>query len=306
MADAQPDVINLHFLGPYSAFPDDLEGCPLVVSTWGAEIIPMVAEPESDRIRKVEILQRARSVVALSHFLAAATARYAELPADRVETLYWGVDLGQFTPKALPCEAPVIGFVKHLSPKYGADDLIEALPRIIEEVPQARVLMLGKGPQEEALRAMASRLGVASAIDWVGGVEHDRIPGYYASMALSVMPSTHESETLGIAALESQAMQVPVVASRIGGIPESVLDGRTGLLAPPRRPDALAEAILKLLLDRQYRLQLGRQGREYIERRFNWDDTIKGMVAILREAVHEGDRTEAGSRSPGIPGRLGG
>ena len=72
---------------------------------------------------------------------------------------------------------------------------------------------------------------------WHGVVGHEFMPAYFSRMAISVMPSTHESETLAVAGIESQAMRVPVIASRIGGLPESIRDGETGILVPPRDPD---------------------------------------------------------------------
>ena len=112
--------------------------------------------------------------------------------------------------------------------------MIEAMPQVLRRVPEARVMMLGAGPEEPALRTSAKDLGVADAITWHGHIPHEQMPSYYRQMALTVVPSVHDSETLGVSALESQAMQVPVVGSRIGGLPESVLDGQTGLLVPPR------------------------------------------------------------------------
>jgi glycosyltransferase involved in cell wall biosynthesis len=266
---------------------EDIRNYPLVISTWGSEILPNEPEPEVVRAAKVSYLRKAQRVIALSDFLADATAEYAGIDRRQVVRHYWGVDLDQFRPRQEPCDEPVIGFAKALTTKYGAEYLIDALPRILKVVPQARLIMVGDGNLEALLRQRAARLGVHRAIDWIGRVQHSEMPHYYARMALSVMPSIYASETLGVSALESQAMRVPVVASRVGGIPESVIDGETGVLVAARDAQALADAIVKLLVDNERRIRLGNQGRAFVERQFDWRRTLQNTVALYHEVVSE-------------------
>jgi glycosyltransferase involved in cell wall biosynthesis len=282
---AKPDLIHVHFPGAFSVPLEDLPGLPLVVSTWGAEIIPLSPENDSERRVKIALLQRADRVVALSRFLAQATTEYASLDPARVQTIYWGVDLAQFVPSTQPTTGSVIGFAKALLPKYGPEYLIEALPRVLGKVPSARVMMLGSGREESSLRAQANSLAVADAITWHGYIDHQQMPAYFRQMAVTIVPSVHESETLAVSALESQAMKVPVVGSRIGGLPESVLDGQTGLLVPPRDPQALADAIVRLLNHHDLRKNFGQQGRQHIERRFDWLHSLESMVALYQELL---------------------
>jgi glycosyltransferase involved in cell wall biosynthesis len=285
MATQDFDLVHLHYPQPYSLFVEELQGTPLIVSTWGSEILPMDAEPAHRKTLKVQYLRHARRVVALSNFLADATAEYGGLDRRDIAMQYWGVDLGQFTADADPCDEPVIGFAKALSKQYGAEYVIDALPRILDAVPQARVLMLGTGDLEGALRAQAQRLHVDHAIEWMGRVDYAEMPRAYARMTLSVMPSVYPSETLGVSALESQAMNVPVVASRIGGIPESVIDGETGILVPPRDARSLADAVVALLRDPGTRRRLGRQGRAHVARHFDWQRSLDNMTALYQTVI---------------------
>jgi glycosyltransferase involved in cell wall biosynthesis len=287
LSEAKPDLIHVHFPSAYSVPLADIRGLPLVVSTWGAEIIPMDRESEPERIGKVALLNRANRILASSKYLAEATSNYAGLDPNGVQTLYWGVDLNKFVPSNPPAEGPVIGFAKAFWPKYGAKYLIEALPQVLSSVPDARVMMLGTGPEESMLRMNAKQLGVADAITWHGHITHEQMPDYYRQMALTVVPSVHESETLGVSALESQAMQVPVVASRIGGLGESVLDGETGLLVPPRDPEALASAIVRLLTNQELRTTLGQKGRRRVESQFDWRHTLEKTVEVYRELLQD-------------------
>jgi L-malate glycosyltransferase len=277
------DVIHVHYPHPYSLFLEDIRSYPLVVSTWGSEIVPMVAESDADKEKKVSILRRANRVVALSKFLAKATGDYAAIDPKKIVMHYWGVDLAQFSPRGKRSDDPVIGFTKGLSRQYGAEYLVDALPIVLKRVPKARVLMIGGGELTAAIRERAYHLGVSKSIEWLGPIDHSVIADYYARMTLSVMPSAYPSETLGLSALESQAMAIPVVASRIGGIPESVVDGETGILVPPRDPEALAAAILELLSSRDLRDQMGRHGRMHVERHFDWRCTLEKMTALYRD-----------------------
>jgi len=111
------------------------------------------------------------------------------------------------------------------------------------------------------------------------------VPAAMAQCDIIVMPSRDASETLGIAALEAQAMGVPVIATEIGGIPEAVQDGVGGLLIPPGDAEALAAALLRLARDSALRARLGRQGRAFIAAHFDWERTLDAMEAVYRRVV---------------------
>jgi glycosyltransferase involved in cell wall biosynthesis len=100
-----------------------------------------------------------------------------------------------------------------------------------------------------------------------------------------VMPSVYESETFGVAAIEASAAEVPVVASRVGGVPEAVIDGQTGLLVPPRDVDKLAEACISMIDDPQRRREMGLAGRRFVERYYSWPDNTRLMGEIYRATL---------------------
>jgi glycosyltransferase involved in cell wall biosynthesis len=224
-------------------------------------------------------------VVASSAHLGAETARYAGLAPERVQVLHWGVDLDQFHPANGPCDRPVIGFLKNLQEVYGPDVLLDCLPELLWALPEVRVLMIGGGRLEAWLKQRAEHLGVQHAIDWIGYVDYSAIPDYLSRMAVTVMPSRREA--LGMAAIESQAMGVPVVASRVGGIPECVLDGTTGVLVPPDDPQALGRALRTVLTDSALRHRLARNGRGHVAAKFNWRTTLQKMIAIYESVVEK-------------------
>jgi len=293
----RPDILHMHYLGPTPA-PILLGFRPFVVSVWGADILGekgLATESHRDRFLKRLILRRADAVTALSRYLAAATCRYARLNHDRVSFCPWGVDLEQFQPgpngrRPAGDSAPItIGFVKHLEPKYGPDYLLRAIPGIRARHPDIRVVLLGDGGMRDQLESLCRALGIANIVDFMGDVPHGEVPRYMANMDIFVMPSVHESETFGVAAIEAQAMGVPVVASRIGGVSEAVLHDRTGLLVPPRDPEALASAVVRLIENEELRRSLAGEGRRFVARHYDWR-TNAGRVEQLHADLVSGER----------------
>ena len=295
LRDLRPDILHMHYLAPLPA-PVLLMFRPFVVSVWGADILGergLIAERRRLKLLKTLVLRRAHAILATSNFLAAGTRRYAGLRPDRVSVYAWGADLDQFQPvpraASMPrCQAPiVIGFVKHLEAKYGAEYLLRAIPAIRARHPGIRVVLLGGGSLRAPLEHLVGSLSIGDVVRFAGEVPHDQVPHHMAGMDIFVMPSVHESETFGVAAVEAQAMGIPVVATRIGGIPEAVLENRSALLVPPRDPDALSRAVVRLIEDPALRRSMSEEGRRFVERRYDWRRNA-GRVEALYERLLSG------------------
>lgn len=300
LRELRPAILHMHYLTALPA-PVLLRFRPFIVSVWGADILGekgLAAEGRQIRFLKTLVLRRAHAVLATSEFLAAATRRYAGLRADRVTVYPWGVDLYQFQPVPRADPSPerdtpiVIGFVKHLEPKYGAEYLIRAIPSIRARHPAIRVLVLGSGSLRAQLEHMAASLSVSDVVSFYGKVPHDEVPRYMTEMDIFVMPSVHESETFGIAAVEAQAMGIPVVATRIGGVPEAVLENRTALLVPPRDPEALAQAVVRLIEEPALRRSMSRKGRCFVERSYDWRRNAGRVEALYARLLSGAPATE--------------
>lgn len=277
----RPQVLHQHWFEVPRLAPLFPRRIPLVISTWGADIVRSWEQTEQEAARRYAA--RATVVLGSSQFLADAAATVLNRPVER---LYWGVDLQQFFPRPAGAHDGFrIGFMKHLLPKYGPDVALSAFARLAPHVPTASLHLYGDGPMYHELVADTERLGLSSAVHFYGRIPYDEVPDAMAAFDVMVMPSRDPSETLGVAALEAQAMGIPVVATVIGGVPESVLHGEGGLLVPPDDPELLAEA-LQYLADRpEMRARLGEEGLARVRAQFDWSHTLDEMETVYHRVT---------------------
>jgi glycosyltransferase involved in cell wall biosynthesis len=176
----------------------------------------------------------------------------------------------------------IVGVVARLEPEKGHPTLIEAWPIVLRAVPDAYLLIVGEGSRRDALEAQARELRVAHRVVFTG--RRDDVPAVTAALDVAVLPSYREAQ--GLTILEAMALSRPVVASNVGGIPEMIEDGRTGLLVPPHDADALAAAIIRLLKNHPLADTLGRAGHDMVHDRF----CIELMVGATQSIYDEGAR----------------
>lgn len=200
---------------------------------------------------------------------------------DRVRVVPCGVDLGVFTPGTARThqaddERPLrLLSLGRLVERKDVAGVIEALARIAGQGPPVELLVAGgppvaeldRDPEVRRLRDLAARAGVADRVRFLGAVSHDEVPGLLRDV--DVVVCTPWYEPFGIVPLEAAACGLPVIASAVGGMLDTVVHERTGLLVPPRDPAAVADALLRLT-DRRFRLRLGAAARVRAERRYGW------------------------------------
>ncbi len=173
-------------------------------------------------------------------------------------------------------DRPVVVCVSRLVPRKGQDTLIEAMPRILAAVPDAVLLVVGGGPYEGDLHALAASTGVADSVVFTGAVPWSELPAHYGAGDVFAMPCRTrrgglDVEGLGIVYLEASATGLPVVAGDSGGAPDAVLDGETGWVVRGGAPEDAADRIVALLQDPALRRRMGERGRAWVEERWRWD-----------------------------------
>jgi glycosyltransferase involved in cell wall biosynthesis len=209
-----------------------------------------------------------------------------------VDLIYNGVDLQRYDHQEPCCTLPdeygmepgsqIVGVVARLEPEKGHPTLFDAWPIVVRAVPDSYLLVVGEGSRRDALEAQARELRIAHRVVFTG--RRDDVPAVTAALDVAVLPSYREAQ--GLTILEAMALSRPVVASDVGGIPEMIQDGTTGLLVPPHDPDALAAAIIRLLTDHPLADTLGRAGHDLVHDRF----CIELMVRAIESIYDEGAR----------------
>ena len=223
------------------------------------------------------------AVVAVSESTRAALVAQG-YPAGRVVVVHNGIDVGETAaaprrPAEIPAGAPMLLLVGRLAPVKGQRELVEALARLTAA--DAHVVLVGKdieqgGAYERDLQARAAKLGVRDRVVFAG--YRDDVPGLMAGADVLVLPS--HAEGLPLVVLEAMAAARPVVASAVGGTPELVVDGETGILVPPGDVGALATALDALLADPPRARRLGEAGRRRVERAFTLEAMSGRVLAV--------------------------
>ncbi len=294
LARINPEIIHNHMyraeiVGTKAALALQAAGYPrpYVVST-----------VHSSRVRSAEDREALRRLTPSMDRLVAVSKSIESKLADEGRTgvpislVYNGVDLERYDHQEPCCTlreeygmepgSPIVGVVARLEPEKGHPTLLDAWPMVLREFPDAYLLIVGEGSRSEALAAQAAELRVGHRVVFTG--RREDMPAVTAALDVAVLPSYREAQ--GLSVLEAMALSRPVVASNVGGIPEMIEDGVTGLLVPPRDPDALAAAILRLLRDHRLADMLGRAGHDLAYRRF----CLEQMIASIEDIYDEGAR----------------
>lgn len=294
LAEVRADVIHNHM------FRAETVGtrAALALAEVGHRRPYVVSTIHSSRIRSEEDRQHLRDLTPYMDQLIAVSKAIEHKLRDEeritapVRLIYNGVDLSRYDRQEPCCTLPeeyglepgsqLVGVVARLEPEKGHPTLLEAWPEVLRSCPHSYLLIVGEGSRREALEAQVRDLRIAHRVVFTG--RRDDIPAVTAALDVAVLPSYREAQ--GLTILEAMALSRPVVASDVGGIPEMITDGVTGLLVPPHDATALASAIIRLLRDHPYADTLGRAGHDLVHDRF----CIELMVAAVQTIYDEGAR----------------
>ncbi|HUQ77855.1 MAG TPA: glycosyltransferase [Patescibacteria group bacterium] len=294
LALVRPDVIHTHM---YRA---DIIGtkAALALRDTGHRAPYVVSTVHSSRVRSHEDRELLRQLTpAMDQLIAVSKSIEHKIASEHrtgapVRLIYNGVDLQRYDHQE-PCApfgdqygiepgSKIVGVVARLEPEKGHQTLIEAWPSVLREVPDAYLLIVGEGSRRDFLEQWASAHKVGHRVVFAG--RRDDIPAVTAALDVAVLPSWREAQGLSI--LEAMALSRPVVASDVGGIPEMVEDGVTGLLVEHDNPVALAAAVVRLLKDPAYAASIGRAGHDLVHERF----CVELMVKAIEQIYDDGAR----------------
>jgi glycosyltransferase involved in cell wall biosynthesis len=293
LADLRPDVVHTHM---YRA---DIVGTKavLALANAGHRRPYLVSTVHSSRIRSAADRETLRNLTPhIDQLIAVSNAIVEKIAAERpdlapVELIYNGVDLDRYDHQEPCCTlrdeygmeagSQIVGVVARLEPEKGHQTLIDAWPHVLRRVPDAYLLVVGEGSRRDLLEQQAAANQVAHRVVFTG--RRDDVPAVTAALDVAVLPSHREAQGLSI--LEAMALTRPVVASDVGGIPEMIEDGVTGLLVPHDEPVKLADAIVRLLTDHGFADTIARAGHDLVHDRFCIELMIKAIETIYERGA---------------------
>jgi glycosyltransferase involved in cell wall biosynthesis len=299
----QPDVVHTFLIvaGIYGRLAAFAAGVPLVLA---AEQNVYARKPRRHALMERALATRTYRVVACCEVVGRYYQRQVGVPRSKIAVLYNAVRFGRLPLPTdaetarfalrLPPESVVLGTLGRLTEQKGQRTLLLALASLVREIPNLVLFLAGAGPLQAALEAEAARLGLADHVRFLG-VRRDRAT-LYAAMDVFVLPSRWEG--LSLALVEAMGAGRAVVATSVGGNPEVVSHGETGLLVPADDAEALADAIRGLARDRERRESLGAAAAETARRRFSIEQHAADLAALYRHGLAEraGRPSLAGAR----------
>ena len=285
----QPDWLHAHYATGYGTLGRLSRFESLLLSVWGSDVFEF---PEQSRWHKaflVKNLQAATQICSTSHIMAATTQHLCG-DDKAIAITPFGIDISLFYPSPELRNHSVfkIGTVKTLAPQYGIDTLIQAFYQLRNQLQdkepllaqQLRLCIAGDGQQRAELKALVRRLGLETVTEFVGHLPHAQVPTYLNQLDIYVAASRQDS--FGVAILEASACGLPVVVSRVGGLPEVVEEGLTGLLVEKDNVEQFAAALLKLIQNQSLRDSIGEAGRQHVIDNYDWRESV-----LILETVYD-------------------
>lgn len=244
----------------------------------------------SNPLRKMKYEWGVDRIVAISEGVRKVLVQDG-LDPEKIEVIRSGIEPSRFDPNypptearrefAIPDNAPVVGCVAHFADHKGHRYLIEAAARVVRSEPAVRFLLVGDGELKSDIERQINSLNMDRSVILTGF--RSDIPRILAAMDIVTLAS--HKEGLGTSLLDAMAMARPVVATRVGGIPEMIQDGLNGILVSPKDPERLAEALIRLIRDEPARRRMGEAGRARVQSEFSAEAMARATEALYRRVM---------------------
>ena len=288
----KPQVINAHWLVPQglvAVLAKAVTGskAPLVCTLHGGDIFGLTGVI-LDGLKKF-VLNQCAAVNVVSSAMAETVAALG-IDRTRINIVPMGVDLlGSFIPGECKKTPKSLLFVGRFAEKKGLIYLVNAMPKVLDRHPDARLTIIGHGPLEEVIKQRIRKLGLQHAVIFGGAVKNNELPAIYQQAQIVVFPSIIDSrgdtEGFGLVMVEAMGCGCAVIASDLPAIHDSVIDGETGLLARQKDSGDLAEKINDLLDNPEKCSRLSSRARTYILERYDWILTAAKYAAVFNNLV---------------------
>lgn len=288
------DIVHCHYASSYGllgkiskAFSKNFK---LFISVWGSDVFSFPKKSFLHNILIRWVFSSADCITSTSFTMAKETQKYTP---KKIEVIPFGVDTKIFRPSekdrkimekyGIKENDLVVGTVRNLEPKYGIEYLIKAFKILITKNVEAKLVIVGEGSSKTKLLNLVKNLNLEDKVVFTGFIDNQDLWKIYNIFDVFVMPSVEESESFGVSLVEAMACSKACIATKVGGLPE-VLENY-GILVEKQNENQLAEAIEKLLLNPQLRLELGQKAREKALREYDFNKNLDSLIKLYKNCV---------------------
>jgi len=282
----KPDLVHAHYASSYGLLGALSGFHPFIISVWGSDVFAFPDTFIKSRLLRYN-LSNADQLLSTSHIMAAETSKYT---SKKIEITPFGIDVDKFKASTVDSIFKrtdfIIGTVKSLELIYGIDILISAFGKLKNALPgeNIKLLIVGDGSQRKALEKQVSDHGLSDDVVFQGAMSQDEVPKYLNMLHIFVALSRNES--FGVSVLEASACEKPVIVSRVGGLPEVVDEGISGLIVESENVNEAFNAILTLKNDEELRNRMGQAGRKKVLNSFNFSSNVEQMIHIYKALLN--------------------
>ncbi len=291
-AELRPDIVHAGWVQTSGWYAARAGLKPLILMPWGSDILIDAKRDAGTLERTREVLRAADAVTCDCGIVQREIQALHPIPDARFLILPWGVDLKVFRGRQLRTEArrrfgwgeePVVVSTRTFRSVYAVDATIRGFAAVLRERPDARLVLLGDGPEMAVLKGLTRSLGVAERTTWLGYSEEARIVDLLSAADLYVSPSLSDGSSVSL--LEAMACALPCVVSDLPGNREWIEDGTTGRLVSPGDAEATGRRMKELLDDPWACIRMGEAAREVIRRKADWHRNLDGLDALYATAL---------------------
>lgn len=283
----KPDIVHTHYATGYGLWGTVQSEAPLVVTAWGSDIADAARGKFMISTIVRNALKKAVAVTTPSRYLLDEAIKFEPQVKDKGHHIPFGLEIGNDAPtKQVSTDASVkFIFSKQFYPIYAPDLVLRAFAQALKIEPEISLTMMGGGPLKKELTRLSDALNLSATVTILDWTAVKRAQEIIAQSDVMVMPSNHES--FGVAALEASLAGLPVISTRVGGIPEVVEHDRTGLLIEPGDEEALTKAMVRLAGNKTLRSEMGHAGREMVKRKYDFSENLDQMRQLYQNVLRQ-------------------
>jgi glycosyltransferase involved in cell wall biosynthesis len=291
LRELRPDIVHAGYLKTAGLLGATSGFHPLLLMPFGSDVLIFPWQSRFNRMVARYVIRKADAICCDAAVVRQQIVKIAHYPNEKILVFPWGVDLKVFRPhpgerERLRCQlglqgSQVVLMNRAFKPIYGIEYFLQALPGVISTLPQVRVLLIGEGPLNSALRNLVSEQRLDDVVRFVGAVRNEEMASYLNAADLYVSSSLSDGTSISL--LEAMGCGLPAVVTDVPGNLEWVQPGMSGLVVPRRDSRKLAEAIVQVLSDRDLARRMAETGAEVVAQRADWDRSVGSLERLYGE-----------------------